>query len=505
MKKPIILVILTVFMATLFAQSPQSFNYQAIVRDYQGNILANQNIGVLVWVTEAGTGIGEYGETFSTATNQFGLLNIVVGTGTSIYGNFGDINWGSNTYILSISVDITGGTDYKYQGNTTFKSVPYAFYADSSGRDRDWKIAGDDLHSELSGNVGVGTDDPSRKLTVIGTIRSAWEDSETDYMDVNHGPNHAFIKWGGTGNLDFRYDGNTLMTLKQNGSIGMGSETWCPGSALLQLNSATKGFRPPRMNTTQISNVSDPKRGLMVYNRSNSDEHLYTFNQNTNQWHAVAYDNVTIQPCNGTMTDPRDNQTYNIVQIGGQCWMAENLNIGTRIDGSQEQSDNGIIEKYCYDDLESICDLKGGLYQWDEMMQYATGAPAQGICPDGWHIPKDEEWKELEGFVDSQYGYPDPEWDKTLWRGFDAGLNLKATSYWNNNGNGTDLFGFFSIPGGIRLMDGTFTTIYTHAYYWTATFGTNDPLSRLLNSSEDRVHRNPGNDVNGQSVRCIRD
>jgi len=88
-------------------------------------------------------------------------------------------------------------------------------------------------------------------------------------------------------------------------------------------------------------------------------------------------------------TDARDGKTYNTVLIGTQCWMRENLNIGTRIDGSQNQTDNGTIEKYCYDDLESNCDIYGGLYQWDEAMQYVTTQGVQGICPAGWHLPTD--------------------------------------------------------------------------------------------------------------------
>jgi hypothetical protein len=77
-------------------------------------------------------------------------------------------------------------------------------------------------------------------------------------------------------------------------------------------------------------------------------------------------------PCDGISSILYSGQIYNTVAIGYQCWLKENLNIGTRINGSQNQTDNGIIEKYCYDDNESNCDEYGGLYQWDEMMQYTT-------------------------------------------------------------------------------------------------------------------------------------
>jgi len=91
------------------------------------------------------------------------------------------------------------------------------------------------------------------------------------------------------------------------------------------------------------------------------------------------------------------------VMIGEQCWMAENLNIGEMIDGSQSMTENGIIEKYCYDNDPENCETYGGLYQWDEMMEYVTDTAVQGICPAGWHLHTDHEWKVLEGTVDSQY------------------------------------------------------------------------------------------------------
>jgi uncharacterized protein (TIGR02145 family) len=79
------------------------------------------------------------------------------------------------------------------------------------------------------------------------------------------------------------------------------------------------------------------------------------------------------------------------------------------INVSQYQSNNSIIEKYCYDNNLDSCTKYGGLYQWNEIMQYTTQQGVQGICPTGWHLPTDEEWKVLEGAADSQYGIGDHE------------------------------------------------------------------------------------------------
>jgi uncharacterized protein (TIGR02145 family) len=83
-------------------------------------------------------------------------------------------------------------------------------------------------------------------------------------------------------------------------------------------------------------------------------------------------------------------------------------------------------------------------------MQNSTDTIIQGICPTGWRIPTDFDWKVLEGTVDSQYEIGDPEWNDTWTRGFDVGLNLKSTTGWLINLNGLDLYGFNSLPAGER-------------------------------------------------------
>ncbi|HOW24101.1 MAG TPA: FISUMP domain-containing protein [Bacteroidales bacterium] len=211
-------------------------------------------------------------------------------------------------------------------------------------------------------------------------------------------------------------------------------------------------------------------------------------------------------PCLGTPTVEYDGEIYNTIQIFSQCWLKENLNAGTRISGTEEQQNNGIIEKYCYDNVESNCDAYGGLYQWNEMMQFSTQQGTQGICPPGWHLPTDEEWKMLEGAVDSQYGIGNQLWDNSGYsRGFDAGLNLKSTWYWGS-GNGTDLFGFTGLPGGGRDSYGNFGTIGSIGAWWSSTVNFGIIASyRSLHSAYSGVGRSDYTIQYGVSVRCVRD
>ena len=208
-----------------------------------------------------------------------------------------------------------------------------------------------------------------------------------------------------------------------------------------------------------------------------------------------------------TFTDPRDGQVYNIVTIGSQIWFAESLNIGTRINGIQNQTNNQTIEKYCYDDNESNCNTYGGLYQWDEMMQYTTAQGSQGICPTGWHIPTHEEWKILEGTVDSQYGVGSPEWNNGGWRGLDAGKKLKSTTGWNSNGNGTNDFGFTALPGGWTDPTIGFHSLGIANSLWTSNETSDyEAMMRGLLDTRNTICRYINlQKTTGFSVRCIKD
>lgn len=206
--------------------------------------------------------------------------------------------------------------------------------------------------------------------------------------------------------------------------------------------------------------------------------------------------------CGDQWTDPRDGKTYQTVQIGNQCWFAENLNIGTRINGSSDQTDNGVIEKYCYDDIESNCSVYGGLYQWDELMQYTTNESPQGVCPAGWHIPSDNEWKTLEMYL----GMSQEVTELTLWRGTMEGSKLKATSGWYMNGNGTNESGFTALPSGFRGTDGQFYYGGNWTDFWSSSQINIDlAWSRALGYSRDNIGRYEDSKKFGFSIRCIKD
>ena len=204
--------------------------------------------------------------------------------------------------------------------------------------------------------------------------------------------------------------------------------------------------------------------------------------------------------CGDVLVDERDGQSYNTVQIGTQCWMAENLNIGTMIQGAEEMTNNEIMEKYCYDNNTANCDVYGGLYQWNEMMQYTTSQGTQGLCPVGWHIPIDYEWCTLTLYID-----PTVNCDTLGFSGTDVGTKMKSTTGWNSGGNGTNASGFTALPGGYRVNNPIFYSLGDHALFWSCTVEYPDqlPWHRTISYNEAIVLRYYGTKDKALSVRCI--
>ena len=208
--------------------------------------------------------------------------------------------------------------------------------------------------------------------------------------------------------------------------------------------------------------------------------------------------------CGETFTDDRDGQEYATVLIGEQCWMSENLNIGDMVtqNGNNNQLNNSVIEKYCYNNDQNECVEYGGLYQWDEMMVYQTGDSIQGICPDGWHLPSDQEWMQMEMFL----GMSEEDANETGFeRGTDEGVQLQV-------GGST---GFDALFGGIWYPDYGFVynedysspNGYYYTYFWSTTPGTynNHYMYRNVNTQFETITRWQAEWNFGYSVRCIAD
>jgi len=208
--------------------------------------------------------------------------------------------------------------------------------------------------------------------------------------------------------------------------------------------------------------------------------------------------------CGDVLADSRDSKQYDTVLIGTQCWMAQNLNVGTMIAGAINPTDNSIIEKYCYLDLEANCISDGGLYQWNEAMQYVTTIGAQGICPIDWHIPTDIEMCTLEQVID-----PSIPCESAGFRGINGGGKMKeaGTTHWSSEtcGGTCNTSGFTLLGAGYRDISGTFSSRFSSANLWSSTQSSNDAWRRYFTYSSVGIMKSVLGKTYGVSVRCLKD
>jgi uncharacterized protein (TIGR02145 family) len=185
--------------------------------------------------------------------------------------------------------------------------------------------------------------------------------------------------------------------------------------------------------------------------------------------------------CGQPFSDIRDNQVYSTRLIGTQCWMTQNLNHGTFINSNEIQADNCLPEKYCYNNNSSDCTTKGGLYQWDELLQYNESEPVQGLCPPGWHVSSETEWLTLLTTMNGP--------------GL-AGDSLKI--------DGSS--GFIAILPGLNYQNNTWAFDNFTTFYWTSTSsGTIQSIAHGLNIQNGSVSKYMSNQACAFSIRCIRD
>jgi uncharacterized protein (TIGR02145 family) len=201
--------------------------------------------------------------------------------------------------------------------------------------------------------------------------------------------------------------------------------------------------------------------------------------------------------CGNDFIDSRDGQTYSSVLIGTQCWMADNLNIGTMILNSTNMSNNSILEKFCYDNNAANCAVYGGLYQWHEMMQYTAGT--QGICPANWHIPVEGEWVDLiNGLGGNVVAGGKMKTTGTI----EAGTGLWHTP----NTGATNSSGFSGLPGGWYSSDaGNFVNKGNNAFFWsTLEYWGFAAFYRSLQYDSEIANTSYSYYSYGLSVRCIK-
>ncbi len=219
-----------------------------------------------------------------------------------------------------------------------------------------------------------------------------------------------------------------------------------------------------------------------------------------------------------TFSDPRDGNIYEFVTIGEQIWMAENLRYLPSVVGpATGSSEVPLYYVFGYDgtDVEEAKATEnyityGVLYNWPAAMNGETGSNTnpsgvQGLCPCGWHLPSDDEWKQLEMHL----GMTEAQVNRTGWRGSDEGGKIKDASpeYWiSPNVAATNETGFTALPAGYRDHDGVFRDLGITAVWWCATEnGDVDAWSRYVYYGKGGIYRDNYHRHVGRSIRCVKD
>jgi uncharacterized protein (TIGR02145 family) len=303
--------------------------------------------------------------------------------------------------------------------------------------------------------------------------------------------------------------------------VGINIET-PDASAALDITSTTAGLLPPRMSTAErnVINSGAPAVGLTIYN---TDVKCLEF-WNGSAW-VCMFDNtstgiipenatcasatISATPCtsgeiasgiNGGIRGNKyangANGTYSVVEIGGQCWMQESIDVNPTESPTWVNSSDVGWYGYYNDNYQAAGE--GTLLQWSAAMNGATTERAQGVCPTDWHIPSDCEWMYLENSL----GMTIAEQQGTGWRNSGTvGSKLSTLT-----ANGTNSSGFTALLAGFRFTNGTFSFRGTYGFWWSSSeTSASNAHFRHLHSSQAGVFRSSYNKAYGFSVRCLKD
>jgi hypothetical protein len=265
---------------TGFAQSPEGFKYQAVVRDASQNILPNQAVGVQITILQgSATGTVVYQETFSSTTNGYGLINLAIGNGTVVSGTFSAIDWSAGPYFIETAIDAAGGTNYAVMGTSQLLSVPYALYSKTAENVVNDNVNDADADPTNEYNMSVALNGTNLQVTDGGGTIT------TDLSSLQDGVNDADAD-----------STNELQTLSINGDTVYLSNG---GSVILPNDGdwATNGNDMYNMNTGNVGIGTNNPQGILHVGANTTGSNAWTYFQGN---------------LNGTQT-PLPTQNYGLI------------------------------------------------------------------------------------------------------------------------------------------------------------------------------------------------
>ncbi len=547
-----ILTLLLSALAFATVAQPQKINYQALALGSNGKPLKNATVALRLSILDsAANGTVLYTETQLATTDAGGQFSVYLGTGTPTAGTFASLPWANGKdKFLKVEMDAQGGTNYQVMGTTQLVSVPYAMAAGSLREGALLYGNGGQIYQLNIGPNGpswtcypptiqanAGADQPnvcSNSVTLSGNTATGMTPAWSVLTGTGGSVNGTTFA-GTRGNAySLRYTltnacGTTADTLQISLALPATVATAGPDQLSLSGTTVTLAANTPAAGETGTWTITTGSGATL----SNANSPTATFTKGNDSSFTLVW--TITGPC-GSSRDTVNllfpapvgtacgqavsyaGESYPTVQIGTQCWFAKNLNVGTMINSSasvDSQRNNGVIEKYCYNNDPANCTTYGGLYQWAEAVQYQNGAsnstspnPAfsgnvRGICPMGWHLPSDAEYCTLTTFLDATVNC-----SYLGWSGTDAGGKMKLTSgLWTTpNIGATNSSGFSALPGGWRITSGSFNSIGNGTYFWSSSESSiTSAINRSLYYYNSSFYRANVDKFIGFSARCTQD
>lgn len=528
MKKLLFVTLALVWSTLLYGQAPERFNYQAILRNSDGTVKANTAVTINVSIVQTTTtGTEVFYETHNDSTNSFGLINLIIGSVNTT--GITSIDWSAGPYFLKISVD---GVEL---GTIQLVSVPYALYANHVENNDDAdadagnelqviSLQNDTLYLSNGGQVYLGhllDNTDSQNLMLNGyylsieggnevTLPSIWEkvgpditydsgkviinsmkgDIELELVDVYGAGGRNLVIGDDTYLSDIDMN-NTLGIYGNEDSTIAAIKLGSDGPILTGTDTSLIIDKSVSLNGERITDLSDPTEDQDAATKVYVDLLKTEIELLKNTVRA------------GGFVEDYDGNKYNIVEIGDQIWMAENLKTTHYSNGDT------VTGNYAYNNDENNVDIYGRLYTWAAIMNGAASSNSnpsgvQGVCPTGWHLPSDAEMMELEGYL----GMSPSDTNNINWRGTDEGGKMKTTGtdYWlSPNTGATNESGFSLLPGASRWADGNYYYLNNEALLWSCTETGTNGWYRKFSYASSAIHRHYINKSYAYSVRCVMD
>lgn len=477
MKKCILSILLVSTIASVIAQAPYAFNYQAVIRNEDGTVLENEPVSVQINLLQGRVySSSVYMEVHNTQTNEFGLVNLVIGEGTTS-DDLILIDWSDGPYFIEVIVN------GKSMDTSQLLSVPYAIYSEEAGN----VFSGD--YDDLS---DVPSDfQPSAHTHLECEITNLQHYSDAD-IDGNEA---AFDGWDKNVSDDFSGVYNDLEGKPANIDEDRTDDVTLTGD---QKISGEKTFFDTirtlngiDANNTNLTSVADPINNQDAATKAYVDELKRELTE-LKEILLLNNDFLWLTDTTGIFRDLRDNNTYNFIKIDDQVWMQENLAYLPAVSPPALPSNyDPLYYVYGYqgtDVGEAIAktnyDVYGVLYNWPAAME---------ACPAGWHLPSDAEWGILATSLDNT--------------SFGGKLKEAGIAHWASpNAGATNESGFTALPGGYRHSSGSFVYKGTHGDFWTSS-ESSDVVARWRGLLYDQQNLSYGaiSKQNGFSVRCVMD